>query len=517
MKNFLKVVFVYIGIIYCNAESVQNNEETTKGLGLLLNIGKIYMKKSVTNTLVGLNFPGKLEIIEFVKEINKTEAEIRKLTNIPALLVDKYGTPLLESFKIIASDLDDLEKILYDISSYHDATAPDKAEYLCLLSLTEVKIDYFTEILRGVKSFMSSLDLTLTEAKVNADPNLYEKIYTTVLLIHDFIQEKKNHIKERLTVMNNLANDQVPPQLPYLLDELKCLQSGDLENIVINFCDKTKTGLFCELSVSVHKTLTEYEKFTPIVYENVQLRGHKLGQIFVQDENKRWALIDCDENLDTEYDNDEDLDEFGECDIIPYQNECTAVIMSTEYDKILRYCNFTSKGEIIPIRRSKTGVLLQGEKFVVKEVDTRDNSVINILQDKFPVHIITNNNLAVTLKDREIVLKPFYTTTAKSIQHTYLTQKFIDSMKKSAEQSDLLEELEFTHIVDLVYGILFLITIPILLTICCCSVKNSEMMISWKENRDFMAREYKRARKSKSETNLEENAKFLREMKPITR
>jgi hypothetical protein len=496
-----------------NSEAVQNKVESTKGLGLLLNVGKVYMKKSVINTLVGISFPSSFDFNSYVKELNKSETEIRKIIAMPALGTDRFGKTIGELIRVIGDDLDDIEKILKDMTQYHDTTAPETKEYLCKLEMSEVTISFLTDITRGIISFMKPIDLTLTEQKLIASPDIYEELYSTVLLIHEFVQEKKSHIKERLEVMNALANDFVPSQLPYLLDTLKCLQSGELEHIEIRYCDKAKTGLFCEVSVNVHKKLTEYEKFTPIVYENVQIRGHEVGQIFVQDENKHWALIDCDETIDTEYDTNEDLDEFGECDVIPYQNECTAVVLSTEYDKILKHCNFTMRGDIIPIRRSKTGILLHGEDFLVKEVDPKDSSVINILQNKYPVHIVTNNNLAVTLKDREILLKPYYTSTERTVQYTYLPQSFIESMKSSAKQSDLLTDIEFTHIVDLIYGLLFLLVIPVLLTLCCCSAKNSEVIVTWKENRKYE----KAKQKSKSESNLEENSKFMREMRPLKR
>jgi hypothetical protein len=498
---------------FSNSETAQNKVESTKGLGLLLNVGKVYMKKSVINTLVGISFPGKIDLKTYIGELNKTEVEVNKIIAIPGLATDTFGKPLGDKFKVIGDDLDDIEKILYDVSQYHDTSASDPKEYLCKLEMSEVTLEFITEITRGINSFMKPIDYTVTEAKLISNPEMYEKIYSTVLLIHEFVQEKKNHIKERLEVMNALANDFVPPQLPYLLDTLKCLQSGELEHVEIRYCDKSKTGLFCEVSVNVHKKLTEYEKFTPIVYEDVQIRGHEIGQIFVQDENKHWALIDCDETIDTEYDTNEDLDEFGECDVIPYQNECTAVVLSTEYDKILKYCNFTMRGDVVPIRRSKTGILLHGEDFLVKEVDPKDSSVINILQNKYPVHIVTNNNLAVTLKDREILLKPYYTSTERTVQYTYLPQSFIESMKSSAKQSDLLTDIEFTHIVDLIYGLLFLLVIPVLLTLCCCSAKNSEVIVTWKENRKYE----KAKQKSKSESNLEENSKFMREMRPLKR
>jgi hypothetical protein len=59
--------------------------------------------------------------------------------------------------------------------------------------------------------------------------------------------------RRRLEVTNSLSNRIIPPQLPYLLDSLECLQAGDLEHIDIVYCDRTKIGLFCELTVSLHK------------------------------------------------------------------------------------------------------------------------------------------------------------------------------------------------------------------------------------------------------------------------
>jgi hypothetical protein len=58
--------------------------------------------------------------------------------------------------------------------------------------MTDIPITFLTDITRGVKGFMSGIDQQqATEAKFTADKTLYEKIYTTVPLIHDFVQEKK--------------------------------------------------------------------------------------------------------------------------------------------------------------------------------------------------------------------------------------------------------------------------------------------------------------------------------------
>jgi hypothetical protein len=63
--------------------------------------------------------------------------------------------------------------------------------------MTDIPITFLTDITRRFKSFMFGIDITATEAKITADKTLYEKIYTTVLLIHDFVQEKKNKTRSK--------------------------------------------------------------------------------------------------------------------------------------------------------------------------------------------------------------------------------------------------------------------------------------------------------------------------------
>jgi hypothetical protein len=125
-----------------------------------------------------------------------------------------------------------------------------------------------------------------------------------------------------------LSNRIIPPQLTYLLDSSECLQAGDLEHIDIVYCDRSKIGLFWELTVSIHKKLTEYEKCVPIVYDDIQIRAYENGHTFVKDENNHWGLVDCEEKNINDYDIDYEIEDFSECTVLPYQNECTDVVMT---------------------------------------------------------------------------------------------------------------------------------------------------------------------------------------------
>ena len=53
------------------------------------------------------------------------------------------------------------EKILVDISNSHDTTTPDTQTYDCKHTMTDIPITFLIDITRGVKSFMSGIDLRL--------------------------------------------------------------------------------------------------------------------------------------------------------------------------------------------------------------------------------------------------------------------------------------------------------------------------------------------------------------------
>jgi hypothetical protein len=119
------------------------------------------------------------------------------------------------------------------------------------------------------------------------------------------------------------------------------------------------------------------------------------------------------------------------------------------------------KADVIPIKRTRIGVLLQGEEISVKELDKADKLVRTVLPDKYPVHIVTNNHLAITLNDREIILQSYYNATERKVEYSYLPTDFITSITKSAKHSDLVDELEFRDFIDLIFALLFIIFIPI--------------------------------------------------------
>jgi hypothetical protein len=105
-------------------------------------------------------------------------------------------------------------------------------------------------------------------------------------------------------------------------------------------------------------------------------------------------------------------------------------------------------------------------------------------------------------------MRPYKKDIVRSVEYTYLSQAFIYSMKRSAKKLVLLDDLEITHVIDMLFGLLFLLVIPVLISLCCYNIKNSELVLAWKDKK--MNRKAKK--KSKSQQNVAENARLLKEI-----
>ena len=111
--------------------------------------------------------------------------------------------------------------------------------------------------------------------------------------------------------------------------------------------------------------------------------------------------------------------------------------------------------------------------------------------------------------DKHIVYSPAQTNTVTSIVYTYLSDEFILSMIKSAEYSDLISGLTTKEYIDLAFLLLFIVLVPIILTLCCIGIKRSEI---WEKCKESKAQKiYIRTRKISK--NFSENKRRMKEMR----
>ena len=481
------------------------------GLGLVYNVGKMYIKKSLVNSLIGILIPSTKDYSEYSSTMKGIRAELRKLETMDILKVDPYKTDCKPILTAITVDIDNIQKTIVDMGKFSDNSTPEPKNYNCLLQLNEITVRDLKDIQIKLENYVEAVKIDQTVAQVTSNPEHYKTLVDTLLLIEAYVANELTVYINRIDLMEGLTNGELSPRLPFLLENIDCLSPGDLQHMVVNYCDKTTNGLFCEISLNVHKIVSEYYRYLPISYNGVQFKAEHSDQILLKSMSGHWEILDCEEQtreMET-YETDEEIEDLTGCKIFDYQNDCTNVIETKQFEKILKHCNFTMKGDTVHIRRTSTGVLLQGDELSVKELDKSDKLVRAVLPSKYPVHVITNNHLAVTLNDREIILQPYYNSSERKIEYTYLTNEFLVSMEKSAKQLDLLGDLEYGDLFDLIYALLFLALIPINLGLCCCAIKNSELFITWTDASQKKSKKNKKKQKHRTNQNFEENTSFF--------
>ena len=491
----------------------EENPGYKEKLGLLKKVGKIEVKKGMENMIMSILFPSNHSYIEYDNLIRIIKNDIKKILKIPALEKSgKYFKTNEGHFSNIDINLEFIEKSLNDISKFHNDQPITTKQYTCDLEFARIEPEFIQEYVTSIDTLIKPLDLTATYETFEKPEtkDKYNLFLTNILLIKNLVADLKNAIVERIKAMDNLANGKVPDDLIFMLQTKNCMPNGQLENLEINFCHKTSIGLFCELQINIYKSVQEYDKYIPVVYKGVQLRAESTDQLFVKSGNN-WGLIDCEENIDPEYDdNDNVIDLFNECNFKHYENACIKAIEKDNFSIILKECNFTHVSAQ-PVWRTETGILIMDTetKLTIQELNPIDNRLQAFLPNKFPVHIISNKNLNVQFNDKHIVYTPTQTNTVTSIVYTYLSDEFIQSIIKSAEYSDLISGLTTKEYIDLTFLLLFIILVPIILTLCCIGIKRSEI---WEKCKESKAQKiYNRTRKISK--NFSENKRMMKEMR----
>jgi hypothetical protein len=124
-----------------------------------------------------------------------------------------------------------------------------------------------------------------------ADKLIYRELVNSLYLIMDLIVDSKLILEERAMVMSSLSNDVIPEEIYALIALSECGPTGQLEHHYINSCNNFKSGLFCELDISVYKGVETYTKYVPINYENVQLVASSVNEMVVTNLDGQFGTI----------------------------------------------------------------------------------------------------------------------------------------------------------------------------------------------------------------------------------
>ncbi len=451
--------------------------EKYDGLGLVVDSGKIEIKRGIENLIVGLSIPVTSNVSTINNILLEIDKNIKNIGTIPALKTKRNFAQVSNSLSAIHEDFTIIQKIFFDLSQYIDKQNVVDPKHDCHLEYSLIDEEYVKELQIGVVSFMSRLSFDLTDAQIALDKSKFDNIVTTIMLIKDFIDQSKTELANRITELDSITLGNIPPGLPYILETLACVHSGQIELITLNYCVKCNYGVLCQLELDSVSSLQEYTRFEAINYDGAQIRFENHGQSLLRSSDGHWELLDCNNEIEDQYDELELLDDLLECTTKPVNNPCVNSIFSTEYDTLLTYCNFTYKIEPRVITRTQSGILIMDPldtQISVKEISGVTHKTKLNIPSKFPVHIISNDDLAVTVGEREIILKPVTISDKRKISYTYLSQQFIKKMQDNALKQDSLDSIEIEHIIGLVFGLLLLTVGTIAITVCCCQIKNSK-------------------------------------------
>lgn len=535
-KQFLLYIIVYQGICHVGGQSTpttiatvtptsHTSESTTKsvstqstttaqsvvdkygGLGLVVDSSKIEIKRGIENLIIGISYPVATNLKEINSILTEIDRSIKSISSIPALKLKKYSKQVNNSLMAIHDDLVNIQKVFFDMSQYADKQIELDPKYDCHLEYSLIDEEYIKDLQIGITSFLSRLDMGLTDSNIQTDKTKLDNLITTILLIKDYIDQSKNELDIRVTELDSITLGDVPPGLPYVLETLACVHSGQIELITLNYCVKCDYGVFCQLELNSIASSQEYIRFEPINYEGAQIRFETLEQSLLLSSEGNWELLSCSNEVEDQYDELELLDELLECTTHPIHSPCIDALFGTDYITLLEYCNFTYRLEPRVVTRTQTGVLIMDplDKSVsIREISGTTHKTKNNLPQKFPVHIVTNDDISVTTGEKEIVLKPVNVVPQRKISYSYLSQDFISDMQNKAKTQDSWEQIELEHIIGISLAIILFIIGTIAITLCGLKIEKSKICTKSYFNRNRPREMHRIAR------NLVENRRLLK-------
>jgi len=475
------------------------------GIGFIHPIHTVDLKKIASNTIIGILIPTELDfaaIAEKLRPFNVKLAVIEQMTIFKDAELKGRVEPILDRIKTL---FEYLEKALKDMSVYPDGSTTDYVPpHKCILNYAEVNNDTIDTLVAGLNAFLGKIITTTTlDAFKAADSKQLEQFIIDLFNVKDYLEGFEIDLMKRMEILTALSRGDIPDSLPFALDTLICVELGELENLHVNYCRRVKQGLFCELSLISTKSTQTYTKYLPVSYEGAQLKLPFGAKELLRASTNSWELHICEED---DYTDLFQVEDFIDCKTIPYQNSCMDNILTDKYADILKYCNFTYKQPYEAISRTEQGILFMGNDIHIKESVSKDGTTRANIPNRFPVHIITNDHLRVTVGDKEIDLIPSRTVRERSVQYTYIPDDIIVKMQTYAAQSDLKDIVTVDRVLIVVLLTAVVIISPFVICFCwimskhpeiikCCTrekardiIKNTqEAMSNYKRNKQYQS------------------------------
>lgn len=488
-----KVTFLLLSL----SQNLTSGEKLTKayiheGIGLIIPAGQIKLRKTNINSEIGLFYPTNISTNVFIDKINKIQKKVADLGNLPIINNTHHSNSYLMDLEEMISDVDYIKKTIIDIGKYTDPQKIRELNHNCQLIYEAMRPEDMDILLDEITTFSTKIPTGAYTHTVDKNSDFVSNFNH----LKDTISSTRTEYLNYITEINTLAAHQIPETLPFYLESLACIESGEMESISVILCQKTKYGLYCELSLNIHKSFQYYTKYLPINYGGTIWKAENTEQTLIKTSAGQWELLSCKEDEVDYYDHD-DLADFLDCTTKAYDNPCINNIETDKTTEILAHCNFTTQHNVEEVVRTELGVLVNTPDVLVKEVNPYDKSVKNILPRKAPVHIITNELLQIHIQNKDLYMRPVAGVEERKITYTRYTDEFIQKIQAKAHKSDLLEEYIEDYLLDSILGLLMIIILPITIFLCGDRLKNMQINSSWCRS-DAEPEEFKNFRENKN-------------------
>jgi len=466
---------ITVGILMFGLIEIIKATSELNGIGFIYPTHQVDLKKIASNTIIGILIPTEVNFQMIVEKLRPFAVKLAVIEQMPIFKdADLKGRvePIFDHIKTL---FEYLEKALKDMSVYPDGSTVDFVPpHKCLLNYAEVSNDTIDTLVAGLNAFLGKIVTTTTiDAFKATDSKPLEQFIIDLFNVKDYLEGFEEDLMKRIDTLTALSRGDIPDSLPFALDSLVCVELGELENLRVNYCRRVKQGLFCELSLVSTKSSQSYTKYLPVLYNGAQLKlPHKAKELLRASTNS-WELHICEED---DYTDLFQVEDFVDCKTIPYQNSCMDNILTENYEEILKHCNFTYNQPYEAISRTEQGILFMGNDIHIKESVSKDGTTRANIPNRFPVHIITNDHLRVTIGDKEIDLIPSKTVRERSVQYTYIPEDIINKMQQYAAQSDLKDIVTVDRVLIVVLLTAVVIITPFIICFCWIMSKHPEIV-----------------------------------------
>ena len=431
-----------------------SNNTIEKGLGLILRTGQI----KVTKTLESNNVNVKVEVQTDPHYYDVYLKKLEELIKVKGAL--SIFTGVSRNSEIIKQMINRMERTvvkiatqLFVISQHSNTEFKDPyTSTSCRVVLEPIPSDLVESVFLDASEFMGYINDSITEVSL---PLMVQDIiyylYHTEVAIGSLLEQSTGRMK----LLESLSSHEVSDDLPIVLQLQPCHDDINIEEITIKNCVNVDNGLSCQIELDIQKEFETVEKYSLINYQGVQLKLYQPDDILVKNNDGHFFLLRC--YLSDPFPSS--LDEYENCESIPYDNLCTEYLEQKEhFNEVLQNCNFSyaQRDSVISFEH---GILIQEEVTWIKELHPVSRAQIGIIKNKVPV-LIRSNALISIFHTNQLIIRPERQHSARGLNYTYLTDQNIEQLQSKASLLQIKEDIDRGDVVDIFMGTLLLIMTP---------------------------------------------------------